>query len=99
MLFRSAAERLDSVELARLIAARIEDPTLPLVAAIDGPDAVSIAEALAASRGELGLPGLRRISSQALAVLLRRPDVVVPAVEDLEVVPDGGGSDDFAVPR
>ncbi|MFM7207038.1 MAG: hypothetical protein ACKO4T_10265 [Planctomycetaceae bacterium] len=95
-----ATTQLDSVELARLIASRIDDPVLPLVTAIDGPDAVAIAKAVAASRGVVSLPGLERITSRALAALLQRADLEIPAVADLEVVPDGdGGADDYAVPE
>lgn len=93
-------EQLDSPELARLIAARIDDPSLPFVTAIDGPDAAGIAAALAESRGELMLPALERITVRALSALLRKREIDMPAVGELTVVADpGGGADDFVDPR
>lgn len=95
-----AVERIDSPELARLIAARIEDPALPHLTSIDGPDAVPIAAALAESRGELMLPALERITARALAALLRKREITLPEPSDLKVVADpGAGADDFVDPR
>lgn len=93
-------ERIDGPEVARLIAARIDDPALPSVTAIDGPDAVAIAAALAESRGELLLPALKRITPRALSALLRKRELEIPDLADITVVPDpGGGADDFVDPR
>ncbi|MFM7184029.1 MAG: hypothetical protein ACKO4Z_04555 [Planctomycetota bacterium] len=93
-------QRIESPEVARLIAARIDDPSLPYLTSIDGPDAVAIAAALAESRGELALPALERITARALSVLLQKREISLPALPDLEVVADpGGGADDFVDPR
>lgn len=93
-------ERIDSPEVARLIAARIDDPSLPQLTSIDGPDAAPIAAALAESRGELMLPALERITARALSALLRKREITLPEPGDLKVVADpGAGADDFVDPR
>jgi hypothetical protein len=60
------------------------------VTAFDGPDSVAIARILATRQGRLSLANLERISPRALAALLEKPDVELPAREALEVIPEPG---------
>jgi hypothetical protein len=91
---------IHSVDIARLLVAAGDDVVLPHVKAIDGPDAVAIAAALATTEGELALPNLERISPRALTALLKKEDAQIPEIESLELVPEpGGGTDDFVDPR
>jgi len=70
------------------------------VVAMDRPDAVEVATILAACEGWLALPNLKKISPKTLSALIEKPDVVIPLIEKLELIPepDGSPNDDFAVP-
>jgi hypothetical protein len=93
--------RIDSLQHAELLVARFDDLELANLAALEGPDAAAIARLLAGCRGTLALPALERITPRALEALLEKAGVEMPAVEDLELVPDPGAgvSDDFVDPR
>lgn len=71
------------------------------ITAFDFPDSVAIARELAARKGPLELPHLKRISPKTLAALLDKEDIVIPRIETLEIIPepDGGPSDDGAAPN
>ncbi|MFM9059810.1 MAG: hypothetical protein ACKOSQ_11925 [Planctomycetaceae bacterium] len=75
--------------------------TLNNVTAIDSPDAVEIARALAKIEGRIALPNLKRISPKTLAALIAKEDVVIPLIETLELIPepDGSPTDDFVIPK
>lgn len=94
-------ERIDSLPLAELLVASIDDLELGNLQALDGPGATAIARTLAGVRGTLSLPSLERITPQALEALLAKSGVQLPAAEDLELVsdPTAAGNDDFVDPR
>ena len=74
---------------------------VPGIAGFETPEAVEIATILAGSPGSLSIPNLERISSRALAALIRNGNVELPPIEVIELIPepDGGFSDDFVVPE
>jgi len=91
-----------SAEAARaLAAADTWSGLLPRVTALDSPDAVAVAEALATKNGPLNLPSLRKIFPKTLTALIQKGDVEIPLIETLELIPepDGGPTDDFLIPE
>lgn len=89
-----------TLDLARGLAARPGNLTLPQVAELTGPDAEAIARLLGGRQGHLALPILRRISGRALAALVEmKRDIEIPSLTDLEIVADTDGTnDDIVVP-
>ena len=73
---------------------------LDRVVALDRPDAVEVARILAAHEGPLSLPNLRKVSPKTLSALIEKPDLVIPLIEKLELIPepDGSPNDDFVIP-
>jgi len=71
------------------------------VTALDSPDAVAIAQALATRNGPLALPNLKKISPKTLAALIEKEDVEIPLIESLELIPepDGSVTEDFVIPE
>jgi hypothetical protein len=91
-----------SAEAAKALAAADQwSGFLPRVTALDSPDAVAVAEALAVKKGSLNLPGLRRISPKTLTALIQKEDVAIPLIETLELIPepDGSPTEDFLIPE
>jgi hypothetical protein len=91
-----------SAEAAKALAAADKwSGLLPRVTAIDSPDAVAVAEALATKKGPLNLPSLRKISPKTLTALIQKGDVEIPLIETLELIPepDGSPTDDFFIPE
>jgi hypothetical protein len=80
--------------------AALQNGDLKAVTALDSPDSVAIAKNLAARKGSLRLPNLKRISPKALTALIEKRDVEIPLIETLELIPepDGSGADDFEIP-
>lgn len=74
---------------------------LSRVIAIDSPDSVAVAKALAARKGPLKLPNLWKISPKALTALLEKEDVEIPLIETLKLIqePDGSVTEDFVIPE
>jgi hypothetical protein len=70
------------------------------ITALDSPDSVAIAKALATREGPLALPNLKKISPRTLSALIEKEDIDIPAVETLELIPepDGSPTDDFLIP-
>ncbi len=58
------------------------------VKALEGPDAVAVAEALASTRGAVSLLYLERVSAKALAVLRTKATIRLPPDEKLTIVPE-----------
>jgi hypothetical protein len=58
------------------------------IKALDGPDAVAIAEALASTPGVVYLTYLERVSAKALAVLRTKPAIHLPPDDKLTIVPE-----------
>jgi hypothetical protein len=83
----------------RALSSRVR--VLAELTALESPDSVEIAKALAAREGPLLLPKLKRISPKTLTTLLRKADVKIPPLETLELIPepDGGPTDDFLIPE
>jgi hypothetical protein len=73
---------------------------LPRLTALEAPDAVATARALAARPGRLRLTGLKRVSPKTLAALIEKRDVEIPLIETLEFIrePDGSTTEDFVIP-
>lgn len=73
---------------------------LDRLVALNRPDAVEVAKILAAYQGRVALPNLRQISPRTLSALLEHPDIEIPLIEKLELIPepDGGPNDDFVIP-
>lgn len=71
---------------------------LPAVTAIDTPEAVEAARILATVKAPIELDNLRTIGKESLEALMENPRVKIPPVEKLDVISEGGGSDDVVVP-
>jgi hypothetical protein len=71
------------------------------VTALDSPNSVAIAQALATRKGPLSLPNLKKISPKTLSALIEKEDVEIPLIETLELIPepDGSPNDDFVIPE
>jgi ABC-type amino acid transport substrate-binding protein len=82
-------------------AGTVSQRDLERLTAIESPDSVAIARALAARGGLLQLNNLKRISPRTLAVLLEKADIEIPPIETLELIPepDGSPNDDFVIPE
>ena len=70
------------------------------ITSLDSPDSIAIARALAARKGPLLMPDLRKISPKTLSALTEKEDVEIPLVETLELIPepDGSPTEDFIAP-
>jgi hypothetical protein len=77
------------------------DGQLPGIAAFEAADSVQVAAALADRQGRLLLPNLKRISPKTLQALIRKEDVQIPSLDELELIPepDGGPTEDFVIPE
>ncbi len=69
--------------------------------ALESPDSVEIAKALASREGPLPLPKLKRISPKTLTALIQKADVEIPLLATLELIPepDGSPTEDFVIPE
>jgi len=83
------------------VAAQKWDGHLPNLTALDTPDSVAIAQALATRKGRLALPNLKKISPKTLSALIEKEDVEIPLIETLELIqePDGSVTEDFVIPE
>ena len=74
---------------------------LDAVTALDSPDSVSIAKALATRKGRLSLPNLKKLSPKTLSALIEKEDIEIPLIETLELIPepDGSVTEDFVIPQ
>ena len=77
------------------------DGDLSSIVAIESPDSVEIAAALATRKGPLSLPNLKKISPKTLTALIEKEDVKIPLIETLELIqePDGSPTEDFVIPK
>ena len=73
---------------------------LGFLTALDSPDSVDIAKALATRKGRLALPNLKKISPKTLTALITKEDVEIPLTDTLEFIrePDGSPTEDFVIP-
>jgi len=92
---------LDAEIAPELAAAEKWNGDLSGVTALDSPDSVAIAKALATRKGPLQLPNLKKLSPKTLAALIEKEDVQIPLIETLELIPepDGSVTEDFIVPE
>jgi hypothetical protein len=82
-----------SAEAANALAAADGwDGALPKLTALDSPDSVAIAKALATREGRLSLPNLKRASPKTLTALIEKRDVEIPLIVTLELIPEPDGS-------
>jgi hypothetical protein len=81
--------------------AALSEGNLPTITALDSPDAVAVAQALATRKGQLRLPNLKKISPKTLSALIAKGDVEIPLIETLELIPepDGSETDDVVIPE
>jgi hypothetical protein len=70
------------------------------ITGFETPDAVEIANTLAASTGSLSIPNLKRVSPKSLTALIEKGNIELPPIESIELIqePDGGPTDDFVIP-
>jgi hypothetical protein len=97
----SGLTSLDADTAKALTAIEKWNGNLPSITAIDSVDSVAIAQALAARKGPLSLPNLKRISPKTLSALIEKQDVELPLIETLELIPepDGSPTEDFVIPE
>jgi hypothetical protein len=90
---------------ARLVAAYADrlgkTCVLPKITGFETPDAVEVAEILAAATGSLSIPNLKRVSPRTLTALIEKGNIELPPIEFIELIqePDGSPTDDFMVPK
>ena len=90
---------------ARLVAAYAgrlgKTCVLPKITGFETPDAVEVAEILAAATGSLSIPNLKRVSPRTLTALIEKGNIELPPIEFIELIqePDGSPTDDFMVPK
>jgi hypothetical protein len=91
---------LDAATAKTLAALDTWNGNLSSIVAIESPDSVEIAAALAKRKGPLSLPNLKKISPKTLTALIEKEDVVIPLIERLELIqePDGSPTEDFTLP-
>lgn len=77
-------------EVARVLTTRANNQFpvyLSGVTALDGPDAVAVAEALASTPAPVVIKHLQRVSAPALAALRKKATITIPPDEKLTIVP------------
>jgi hypothetical protein len=92
---------LDAATAKSLADFRGQHLSLDGLTTLDSVDSIAVAKALAAYKGRLRLPNLKKISPKTLAALLEKEDVEIPLIETLELIPepDGSPTDDFVIPE
>lgn len=76
-----------SPELATALTDRMRSVYLPGIKALDGPEAVAVAEALARTPAPIWMDSLERVSAPALAALREKDTIRLPPEEELTIVP------------
>jgi hypothetical protein len=76
-----------SPELATALTDRTDAVYLQGIKALDGPDAVAVAEALASTPAPIWMTSLERVSAPALAALRKKDTIRLPPEEELTIVP------------
>jgi hypothetical protein len=77
-LYLNGLATLDAATAKTLAALDKWDGDLSSIVAIESPDSVEIAAALATRKGPLRLPNLKKISPKTLAALIEKEDVMIP---------------------
>ena len=92
---------LDADAAKALALAPTWDGALPSMLALDSPDSVAIAQALATRQGPLSLPNLKKLSPKTLSILTEKRDIEIPLIKALELIPepDGSATEDFVIPE
>ena len=101
VLFLNGLTTLDADTAKALAAAKRWDGDLRALTALDSPDSIAIAQALATRKGLLKLPNLKEISPKTLSALIEKQDLEIPLIETLELIPeqDGSVTEDFVIPE
>jgi hypothetical protein len=96
-----ALARLSPAVAEALVAMDQWSGDLPGLTAFEAADSVAVAKALAARKGALRLPHLKKISPKTLSALIEKEDIDIPLIETLELIPepDGAATDDFVIPE
>jgi hypothetical protein len=76
-----------SPELATALTNRTRSVYLRGIKALDGSDAVAVAEALASTPAPIWMTSLERVSASALAALRKKDTIRLPPEEELTIVP------------
>jgi hypothetical protein len=76
-----------SPELATALTNRTRSVYLRGIKALDGSDAVAVAEALASTPAPIWMTSLERVSAPALAALRKKDTIRLPPEEELTIVP------------
>jgi hypothetical protein len=76
-----------SPELATALTDRVRPVYLSGIKALDGPDAVAVAEALASTPAPIWITSLERVSAPALAALRKKVSITLPPDDKLTIVP------------
>jgi hypothetical protein len=76
-----------SPDLATALTDRTPSVYLQGIKALDGPDAVPVAEALASTPAPIWMDSLERVSAPALAALRKKDTITLPPDEKLTIVP------------
>ena len=76
-----------SPELATALTDRTDAVYLRGIKALDGPDAVAVAEALASTPAPIWMTSLERVSAPALAALRKKDTIRLPPDDKLTIVP------------
>jgi hypothetical protein len=76
-----------SPELATALTDRTDAVYLRGIKALDGPDAVAVAEALASTPAPIWMTSIERVSARALAALRKKDTIRLPPEEELTIVP------------
>ena len=76
-----------SPELATALTDRMRSVYLPGIKALDGPEAVAVAEALARTPAPIWMDSLERVSAPALAALRKKDTITLPPDDKLMIVP------------
>jgi hypothetical protein len=76
-----------SPELATALTDRVRPVYLSGIKALDGPDAVAVAEALASTPAPIWMTSLERVSAPAFAALRKKDTITLPPDDKLTIVP------------
>jgi hypothetical protein len=80
--------RLDSAEIAALLAGKTPLLTLPNVQRLDTLASAAVAGALVDAGGAVSIPNLRAATAETMAVLLSRGNVSIPALDTVDLLPE-----------
>jgi beta-lactamase regulating signal transducer with metallopeptidase domain len=100
-LILSGLTELDEATAKALAAIEKWDGELRAITALEGPDSLAVAQALAKRKGRLSLRNLKKISPKTRAALIKNEKVSLPHAQNLALIPepDGTATDDLLAPE